>query len=145
MLWKDVKVTYVPKWIFHMKFYFQLLKHARVHVPSVVWLCDPTDCSPKGSSVHGILQSRILEWVAMPSSWGSFWPRDLTCDSCLLHWQARSLSLVPPIVYNNWVLTLCQAILIYIVSFNPHHQPCEIFSIVSLILEMQKLRHKETN
>ena len=34
-------------------------------------LCDPTDCSPPGSSVHGILQVRILEWVAMPfSSWG---------------------------------------------------------------------------
>ena len=31
-------------------------------------LCDPMDCSPPGSSVHGILQSRILEWVAMPSS-----------------------------------------------------------------------------
>jgi len=31
-------------------------------------LFDPLDCSPPGSSVHGILQSRILEWVAMPSS-----------------------------------------------------------------------------
>ena len=30
-------------------------------------LCDPIDCSPPGSSVHGILQTRILEWVAMPS------------------------------------------------------------------------------
>ena len=31
-------------------------------------LCDPIDCSPPGSSVPGILQARILEWVAMPSS-----------------------------------------------------------------------------
>ena len=31
-------------------------------------LCDPMDCCPPGSSVHGILQARILEWVAMPSS-----------------------------------------------------------------------------
>ena len=31
-------------------------------------LCDPTDCRPPGPSVHGILQARILEWVAMPSS-----------------------------------------------------------------------------
>ena len=31
-------------------------------------LCDPMDCSPPGSSVHGILQARVLEWVAMPSS-----------------------------------------------------------------------------
>ena len=34
-------------------------------------LCDPTDCCPPGSSVHGILQARILEWVAMLSSRGS--------------------------------------------------------------------------
>ena len=35
-------------------------------------LCDPMDCSPPGSSVHGILQARILEWGAMPSSRGIF-------------------------------------------------------------------------
>ena len=35
-------------------------------------LCDPRDCSPPGSSVRGILQARILEWVAMPSSGGIF-------------------------------------------------------------------------
>ena len=34
-------------------------------------LCDPRDCSPPGSSAHEILQARILEWVAMPSSRGS--------------------------------------------------------------------------
>ena len=41
-------------------------------------LCDPMDCSPSGSSVHGILQARILEWVAIPFSKGSSWPRDRT-------------------------------------------------------------------
>ena len=40
--------------------------------------CDPMDCSPPGSSVHGILSARILEWVAMPSSRGSSRPRDRT-------------------------------------------------------------------
>ena len=39
-------------------------------------LCDPMDCSPLGSSVHGILQARILEWVAIPSSRGSSGPRN---------------------------------------------------------------------
>ena len=34
-------------------------------------LCDPMDYSPQSSYVHGILQARILEWVAMPSSRGS--------------------------------------------------------------------------
>ena len=41
-------------------------------------LCHPMDYSPPGSSVHGILQARILEWVAMPSSKGSSQPRDPT-------------------------------------------------------------------
>ena len=41
-------------------------------------LCDPMDCSLPGSSVHGILQARILEWVAMPFSRESSQSRDLT-------------------------------------------------------------------
>ena len=41
-------------------------------------LCDPMDCSLPSSSVHGILQARILVWVAMPSSRGSSQPRDQT-------------------------------------------------------------------
>ena len=39
-------------------------------------LCDPIDYSPPGSSVHGILLARILEWIAISSSRGSFQPRD---------------------------------------------------------------------
>ena len=51
----------------------------------------PMDCSPPGSSIHGILQARILEWVTMPSSKGSSQPRDQTCVSCIAggfftHW-----------------------------------------------------------
>ena len=38
--------------------------------------CDPMDCSLPCGSVHGILQARILEWVAIPFSRGSSWPRD---------------------------------------------------------------------
>ena len=49
-----------------------VLKH------SVVPDCDAIECSPPGSSVHGILQARILEWVAMPSSRGSSQPKDQT-------------------------------------------------------------------
>ena len=44
-------------------------------------LCDPMDCSPAGSSVHRILQARILEWVATPSTRGSSQPRDRTLVS----------------------------------------------------------------
>ena len=52
-------------------------------------LCNPMDCSPPGSSVHGILQAGILQWVAIPSSRGSSWPRDQThisYVSCIGRW-----------------------------------------------------------
>ena len=45
---------------------------------SYLYLCDPMDCSLPGFSVHGILQARILKWVAMPSSRASSRPRDQT-------------------------------------------------------------------
>ena len=41
-------------------------------------LCDPMDCNPPGSSVHGISQARILEWVALSSARGSSWSRNQT-------------------------------------------------------------------
>ena len=46
-------------------------------------LCDPMDCSLPGSSVHGIPQARLLEWVAVPFSRGSSQPRDQTQVSCI--------------------------------------------------------------
>ena len=46
-------------------------------------LCNPMDCSPPGSSVHGILQARILEGVAILFSRGSSWRRDWTWVSCV--------------------------------------------------------------
>ena len=45
---------------------------------SYLTLCHPMDCSPPGSSVHGILKARILEWVAIPFSREPSWPRDQT-------------------------------------------------------------------
>ena len=45
-------------------------------------LCNPMDCSPRGSSVHGIFQARMLEWVAISFSRGSSRPRDRTWVSC---------------------------------------------------------------
>ena len=46
-------------------------------------LCDPVDCSLPGFSVHGILQARVLEWVAISFSRGSSRPRDQTLVSCI--------------------------------------------------------------
>ena len=56
----------------------------------------PVDCSPPGSSVHGILQARILGWVIMLSSRGSSWPRARSQVSCFLDWHVGSLPFVPP-------------------------------------------------
>ena len=50
---------------------------------SCLTLCNPMDCSPPGSSVHGILQARILEWVAISFSGESSQPRDRTRVSCI--------------------------------------------------------------
>ena len=60
-------------------------------VQSCLTLCDPLDCSPPGSSVHGILQARILEWVAISFSRESSWPRDRTQVS----WTASRF-------FTNW-------------------------------------------
>ena len=49
---------------------------------SCLTLWDPMDCSPPGSSVHGILQTSIIEWVAIPLSRVSSQPRDQACISC---------------------------------------------------------------
>ena len=50
-------------------FYWVPCMHAKT-VPSCPTLCDPVDCSPPGSPVHGVLQARMLEWVALPPSRG---------------------------------------------------------------------------
>ena len=50
---------------------------------SCLTLCDPIDCKLLGSSIHRILQARILEWVAISFSRGSSWPRAWTQVSCI--------------------------------------------------------------
>ena len=67
---------------------------------SCLTLCNPIDCSLLGSSVHGLSQAKILEWVAIPFSRGPSQPKDQTLISCLgrqilYHWatlEAHTLS-----------------------------------------------------
>ena len=68
-------------------------------IQSCPTLCDPVDCSLPGSSIHGILQARVLEWVAISFSRGSFRPRDRTQFSliegrCLNLWATREAPLI---------------------------------------------------
>ena len=71
---------------------------------SCLTLCDPMDCGPLGSSVHEILQARILEWVVISSSREIFPTQGL--NPCLLHWQADSLPLShlgsPELFLRHW-------------------------------------------
>ena len=70
----------------------RVCKHAK-SLQSCQTLCEPINYSLPGSSDHGILQARILEWVAMPFSRSS----SPGIESLLsLHWQASSLPLAPP-------------------------------------------------
>ena len=55
-------------------------------------LTDPMVCNPPGSSVHGILQARILEWIGIPFSRGSSWLTDRTQVSCIGRWILYHLS-----------------------------------------------------
>ena len=66
----------------------QCMTHT-VSMLSHIWLCNCTNGSLQGSSVHGISQARILEWVAISFSRGSFQPRDqnqVSCGSCISRW-----------------------------------------------------------
>ena len=71
--------------------YLNILKYSNgislcMHAKSLqlcLTLCDPMDCSPPGSSVHGILQARTLEWITMPSYRGNSQLRDRSLVSCI--------------------------------------------------------------
>ena len=65
----------------------------RLVTQSCLILCDPMDCSPPGFSVHGILQARVLEWVAISFSKGSSQARDRTRVFCR---KADPLPAEPP-------------------------------------------------
>ena len=54
------------------------------------------DCSPKGSSVYGILEARVLQWIAVPSYRGSSQPRDGTHISCGCHTADEFFTTKPP-------------------------------------------------
>ena len=117
-IWEHIQMFKITVGSFHI---------LRVHAQSIQpcpTLCDHMDCSPPGSSVHGILQARILEWVAMPSSRGIF--LTLHCRQILCSWatgeapftfycawnsgpswsDSNIALLVPPLTPQSWGLCL---------------------------------------
>ena len=91
---------------------------------------NPMDCCLPDSSVHGILQVGILDWVAIPSSRGSFWPRDWNQVSCIagkifIIWATRdsfypwcqSLSCCVQLFATTWT-EVCQTSLSFTISLS---------------------------
>ena len=86
-------------------------------------LCSPMDCGLPGSSVHGIFQVRILEWVATSSSRASSGSRDrayMSCVSCI--GQGGSLPLAPPGKHRMWQ--------------SPHLNPCSPASVLCVMTQL---------
>ena len=85
---------------------------------SCVWLfCDPRNCNLPGSSVHGILQVRKLEWVAIYFSRWSSPPRDQICISCNIKLYCCSVSQLCLTLCDPWT-AVCQASLSFTISLS---------------------------
>ena len=106
--------------------------HVNVCVYSVslscLIICDPTDCSLSGSSVHGIFQARILEWVAISSSKESSQPRDGTHISCFSCIAGRFFTTEPH--QGSPAMYIYIAISIYLPTYLPTYLP--IIQIIQL-------------
>ena len=109
---------------FHFSFYMEFISISSYisscmcakSFPSRLTLCHPMDCSLLGSSVHGILQARTLEWVDHDLLQGIFPTHGsnscLLLTSPLLHWQVCSLPLVPPgkPCISSWIVPIPSSI-----------------------------------
>ena len=87
---------------------------ACMHAQSRPTLCNPMDCSLPGSSLHGIFQARILEWVAISSSRGSSLSKDRTHVSCIScigrwvlyycgNWEATVILVIFKVLLASWL------------------------------------------
>ena len=96
---------------------------------SCLTLCDPVDYSPPGSSVHGIFQARILEWVSMSSSRGSSRPRDQAHISCVSYTAGRVFTAEPsgkPRYTHSWTATHTQSHRHTTVTHSHEHHPIPV-------------------
>ena len=119
----------------------------------IIPLCDPMDCSPPGASVHGILQARILESVAILFSRGSSWPRDWTWAFCIAGtldmpiWKVFFNLCIPPLEGELprgnlcWFLyfRFCVVQLIeWMVIFKLH---CKVFGMIGIKISEPQFLH----
>ena len=125
------KVKIIPMISFKTKTISEtLFTHQSEVTQSCLTLCDPVDCSLPSSSVRGILQARILEWVAISFSRGSSWPRDRTRISRIGGrrfnlWATRE-ALYPPKGDNLTDVTITPADTVtsfFLLLWQRYHQP----------------------
>ena len=96
---------------------------------SYLTLCDPMECRPPGSSVHRILQGRIMEWVAIPFSKGSSRPRDQT--QVFYHQES------PVILWCKMVFYICMYVYLMFIPGSWHRAPRNFLRVrVSLAIPM---------
>ena len=91
-------------------------------------LCDPVDCSPPGSSVHGILQARTLEWGAISFSRASSWSRDRTQVSRIAGGR-----------FNLWATRACIILNLVFSGYVPRSGPAELYG--SSVFSFLRDRH----
>ena len=93
--WEYINLIWCQKRTFYLRVFFAKNDWFCVCAQSCPTFCDPMEYSLPGSSVHGILQARILVWIAISFSRESSWPRDWAQVPCVF-WQVDSLPLAPP-------------------------------------------------
>ena len=113
----------------------------------VLLFCDPVDCSPPRSSVHGFPQARTLQWVAILFSRGSFWPRDRTRVSCIGLWILHCWA-------TRETFSMCVSIYVYIHVCNGRslsHKNNEILPFATTCMDLvdimlgRKVRQRKVN
>ena len=119
------------------------LMHVCAHAQLCLTLCNPMDCSPPGSSVRGISQARILEWVAIPFSRGSSRPRDRTHISCVSALAGRVFTTAPlgspPLLHNLRHISL---VYITVWSFRVIKFLCSISNAEKFLVTVQLSSYK---
>ena len=116
-----------------------------MHVQLYLPLCDPMDCNPPGSSVHGIFQAKILEWIVISYSRGSSQPTDRTHVSCLsctarqilyhsATWEA------PIYIYYHQIVTGSSQSCMSTSNFSLILISCLLFSTITPIFNIYRLK-----